>query len=284
MKQEDYNTPNKPVWCPGCGNFGILIAVKQAFASLELEKHNTVVVSGIGCSDKYHQYIDTCGFQSIHGRILPVAMGIKLANHDLKVIGIGGDGDGYGIGMCHFIHSMRRNLDVTYIVCNNQIYGLTTGQTSPTSEKGFQTKSTPHGNIEPPVNPIALALTSGASFIARGFAGDIPHMKNIIEEGIKHKGFSLIDIFQPCVTFNHKNTYDWFKEKIYKLEDDKNYDSKNWNSAIAKAGETESLPIGIFYRKKLPSYEEQVEQIKKNTLVSNDISKSDVTDLIKELM
>jgi 2-oxoglutarate ferredoxin oxidoreductase subunit beta len=284
MRQEDYNTPNKPVWCPGCGNFGILMAVKQAFAGLGLPKHGTVVVSGVGCSDKYHQYLDTVGFESIHGRILPVAMGIRLANHSLKVIGIGGDGDGYGIGMCHFIHAMRRNLDITYIVCNNQIYGLTTGQTSPTSEKGFKTKSTPSGNLEPPVNPIALALASGATFIARGFAGDVPHMKRLIEEGIKHKGFALIDMFQPCVTFNHKNTYDWFKEKVYKLEDDENYNSEDWNAASAKAGESERLPLGIFYRSKRPTYEEQVEQIREKPLVERDISNVDVSGLVNELM
>jgi 2-oxoglutarate ferredoxin oxidoreductase subunit beta len=187
MKPEDYNTGQTPVWCPGCGNFGILMAVRQALAELEMPKYDTVVVSGIGCSDKYHQYIDTYGFQSIHGRILPIAMGIRLANHKLKVIAIGGDGDGYGIGMCHFIHAMRRNLDVTYIVCNNQIYGLTTGQTSPTSEKGFETKSTPNGNIEMPVNPIALALSAGATFIARGFAGDVNHLKDLIKNGLQHK-------------------------------------------------------------------------------------------------
>ncbi|MBD3313542.1 2-oxoacid ferredoxin oxidoreductase [Candidatus Woesearchaeota archaeon] len=280
MKPEDYNTQNKPVWCPGCGNFGILMAVKQAFAKADLKKKETVVVNGIGCSDKYHQYIDTYGFESIHGRILPVAMGLRLANHKLKVVCIGGDGDGYGIGMCHFIHAMRRNLDVTYIVCNNQIYGLTTGQTSPTSEKGFETKSTPNGNIEPPVNPIALALASGATFIARGFAGEVPYLRDLIIEGLNHKGFSLIDVFQPCVTFNHKNTYEWFNDKLYKLED---HDPKDRDAAVAKASETDKLPIGIFYREEKPTYEDEIEQISRKPLVEQDISGVKMDDLLDEL-
>lgn len=280
MKPEDYNTPQELVWCSGCGNYGILMAVKQAFAELNLEKHNTVVVSGIGCSDKYHQYLDTYGFESIHGRVLPVAMGIRLANHNLKVIGIGGDGDGYGIGMCHLIHAMRRNLDVTYLVCNNQIYGLTTGQTSPTSEKGFKTKSTPNGNIEIPVNPIALALSAGATFIARGFAGDVDHLKELIKQGINHKGFALIDIFQPCVTFNHKNTYEWFNQNLYKLE--KEYNPKDKNKAFSKANEIEKLPIGVFYREDKPTYEDEVEQIKEKALVEQDITNIQVDDLMEE--
>lgn len=279
MKPEDFNTGQTPVWCPGCGNFGILMAVREAFAKMNLKKKDTVVVSGIGCSDKYHQYIDTFGIESIHGRILPVAMGIKLANHKLNVIGIGGDGDGYGIGMCHFVHAMRRNLDVTYIVCNNQIYGLTTGQTSPTSDKDFVTKSTPHGNIEKPVNPIATALSSGATFIARGFAGELNHLRELIIKGIKHKGFSLIDVFQPCVTFNHKDTYEYFKKKLYKME---KHDVSDKMAAYKKAYETEKLPIGVFYKVNKKTYGDDVKQISKKALVKHDISKIDIKDLIKE--
>lgn len=281
-KQEDFNTNQVPVWCPGCGNFGILMAVKKALAELGLKRENTVIVSGIGCSDKYHQYINTYGFESVHGRILPVAMGIRLANHNLNVVAIGGDGDGYGIGMCHFVHAMRRNLNMTYIVCNNQIYGLTTGQTSPTSSKGFKTKSTPFGSIEMPVNPIAIALASGATYIARGFAGDVEHLKNLIINGVKHKGFSLIDVFQPCVSFNHKNTYQWFNERIYKLES--HYNPRNKEAAFKKANESEKLPIGLFYAEERPSYEEEVEQIKKRPLVKQNISNIDISDLMDELI
>ena len=272
-----------PVWCPGCGNFGILMAVKQAMAEAGIKNHEAVVVSGIGCSDKYNQYINTYGFESIHGRILPVAMGIRLANHKLKVIAIGGDGDGYGIGMCHFIHAMRRNLDITYIVCDNQIYGLTTGQTSPTSDKGFRTKSTPEGNIESPVRPLALALATGATYIARGFAGDVSHLKSLIVEGIKHKGFSLIDVFQPCVTFNHRNTYEWFNQRVYKL-DRKNHNPKSREEAMRKAEEDQKLPIGLFFSEDKLTYEDEVGQIKEKALVKHDISDVDIDDLIDELM
>src|SRR3989344_5947277 len=268
-RPEDFNTPMTPVWCPGCGNFGILMAVKQAMAEAGIKNHEAVVVSGIGCSDKYNQYINTYGFESIHGRILPVAMGIRLANHKLKVIAIGGDGDGYGIGMCHFIHAMRRNLDITYIVCDNQIYGLTTGQTSPTSDKGFKTKSTPEGNIEMPINPLVLALSSGATYIARGFAGDVPHLKNLIIEGIKHKGFSLIDVFQPCVTFNYKNTYEWFSRKTYKLEKN-GHNPASREAAFKKAFEEDRLPLGIFYVEHKQTYEDEVAQIKEKPLVEHD--------------
>src|SRR3989344_2254482 len=280
-RPEDFNTPMTPVWCPGCGNFGILMAVKNAFAEMGLDPKNTVVVSGIGCSDKYHQYLNTYGFESIHGRILPVAMGIRLANHKLKVIAIGGDGDGYGIGMCHFIHAMRRNLDITYIVCDNQIYGLTTGQTSPTSDKGFRTKSTPEGNIESPVRPLALALATGATYIARGFAGDVSHLKSLIVEGIKHKGFSLIDVFQPCVTFNHRNTYEWFNQRVYKL-DRKNHNPKSREEAMRKAEEDQKLPIGLFFSEDKLTYEDEVGQIKEKALVKHDISDVDIDDLMDE--
>ncbi len=285
MKPEDYNTGQKPVWCPGCGNFGILMAVRQAFAEMELKKEDTVIVSGIGCSDKYHQYIDTIGVESIHGRILPLAMGIRLANHKLKVIGIGGDGDGYGIGMCHLVHAMRRNLDVTYLVCDNQIYGLTTGQTSPTSDKGFETKSTPSGNIEKPVNPIATALSSGATFIARGFAENLEQLRELIKKGVKHKGFALIDVFQPCITFNKKNTYEWYKQNTYDLQET-DHNPTDKMAAYTKAHENAEgdgkFPLGVIYKEERQTYEGQVPQIKKKALVEQDITDVQVQDLIEE--
>jgi len=282
-KPADFNTSEECVWCPGCGNFPILIAVKQILAEMDMKKEDTVIVSGIGCSDKYNQYLNTYGYQSIHGRILPVAMGIRLANHKLKVIGIGGDGDGYGIGLCHFIHSMRRNLDITYLVCNNQIYGLTTGQTSPTSNKGSKTKTTPKGSIAMAVNPMALALASDATYVARAFAGDLKHMKDMIEGGIKHKGFALIDIFQPCTTYNHDNTFDWFREVTYKLEDD-GHNPKDKQAAFKRAMEHEKLPIGLFYQEEKLTYEDEVVQIKKKPLVEHDISNTDIDDIMDELM
>jgi 2-oxoglutarate/2-oxoacid ferredoxin oxidoreductase subunit beta len=280
-KFEDFNTPQKPVWCPGCGNFGILMAVKKALVKLGLKNHEVVIVSGIGCSDKYHQYINTYGMESIHGRILPVAMGIKLANNSLTVIGIGGDGDGYGIGTAHFVHAMRRNLNVTYIVCDNQIYGLTTGQASPTTGINHKTKTTPFGNVEQPINPLSLAISSGATFVARGFAGDVEQLSDLIVKGVKHKGFSLIDVFQPCVTFNHINTYEWFNKKTYKLE---KHESGKIEKAIKKALQTEKLGLGVFYETKRKTYEEQVFEIKKKPLVKQSISNIKINDLMDELI
>ncbi len=281
-KIEDFNTGQTPVWCPGCGNFGILMAVRSALAELNIKRENTLIVSGIGCSDKYNQYVNTYAFESIHGRILPVAMGARLANYNLKVVCIGGDGDGYGIGMCHFVHAARRNLNLTYIVCDNQIYGLTTGQTSPTSDKGFKTKSTPNGNIEMPVNPLTIALSAGATYVARGFAGDVATLKELIKGGIQHNGFAVIDVFQPCVTFNYKNTYEWFNAKLYKLGED--HDTSSKEMAFKRANESEKLPIGLFYKEDKPTYEDEALPAKAKPLVEQDISNVNVDDLMDELM
>jgi 2-oxoglutarate ferredoxin oxidoreductase subunit beta len=199
------------------------------------------------------------GIHGIHGRLLPIAEGVKLANRDLTVIGAGGDGDGYGIGMGHFVHAIRRNIDITYIVMNNEIYGLTTGQASPTSMLGHKTKTSPYGVIERPVNPIAIALAAGATYVARGFSGDPNHLAMLIEKGIKHKGFALIDVQSPCVTFNTLNTYDWFRKRIYKLEDSE-YNSNDLAAAIDKAFEfdknPDKFPIGLFYEKDANTYED----------------------------
>ncbi len=281
MKPEDYTTKEELVWCPGCGNYSILIALKQALAELNCKKEDVVIVSGIGCSGKYFQYVDTYGIESIHGRALPVAMGIKLANNNLKVIVIGGDGDGYGIGMAHFVHHMRRNIDLTYIVCDNQIYGLTTGQTSPTSNLGVKTKSTPRGNIEEPVNPLGIALSSGATYIARGFSAEIDHLKNLIKGAIMHRGFSFVDIFQPCVTFNKHNTYKWFQERVYKLEEN-GYDPTTEDDAFRHAIDLKKLAIGLFYIEEKPPYDSLLPQIFKKPLVEQKISNVNIKDLLKE--
>src|SRR5499426_1805466 len=219
-----YESVVEPDWCPGCGDFGVLRALEIAAGKLGIYPKDLMVVSGIGCSSNLPGFVHTYGVHSLHGRAVAVASGIKLANHKLNVVITGGDGDGYGIGIGHFIHAMRRNLDLTYIVMNNQIYGLTTGQASPTTMKEMRTKSTPLGNVELPINPVALALVSGATYVARGFSGEPEHMASLIAGGIAHHGFSLIDVFSPCVTYNKLNTYPWFKERVYKLEDDSNYD------------------------------------------------------------
>ncbi|MEM4367387.1 MAG: thiamine pyrophosphate-dependent enzyme [Candidatus Anstonellales archaeon] len=258
---KDFTPKENPQWCPGCGNFAIINSIKAALAKMQVDPEDVVVVSGVGCSGKSSHYINTYGFEGLHGRTLPLAAGVKLTNHDLIVIAEGGDGDGYGIGMGHFVHSLRRNLDLTYIVHDNQIYGLTTGQTSPTTLKGMKTRTNPEGAVEEPIHPVELALSCGGSFVARAYAGDLPHMVNIIVEAIRHKGFSFVDVLQPCITFNKMNTYAWFQERVYKLEE-AGHNPKDWNAAMEKAREEietnyKKLPIGIFYKEERPTYWEE---------------------------
>src|SRR5579863_9308720 len=224
-----------PDWCPGCGDFGVLAAFQKALVELQIQPYNVVTVSGIGCSSNLPGFINTYGMHTLHGRALAVATGVKMANHKLHVVVTGGDGDGFGIGANHFIHTIRRNVDLLYVAMDNQIYGLTTGQTSPTSRKGMKTKSMPYGNVEEPVNPIALALAAGATFVARGFSAEPRHLADLIRQGLQHKGFSFIDVFSPCVTYNHDNTYPWFKARVKRLEDDPSYDPTNWVMAMEKS-------------------------------------------------
>ncbi len=271
----DLNVKEKPQWCPGCGNYGLLTALKGALAEIGKPQHEIVIVTGIGCSGKTNHYINTYGFEGLHGRPLPVASAIRLANTRLTVIAEGGDGDGYGIGMGHFMHIMRRNYDLTYIVHNNQIYGLTTGQASPTSLIGMKTKTTPEGVIEMPFNPILTAINGGATYVARGFTGDPAHLKQLLKGAIEHKGFALVDVFQPCVTFNKHNTYEWFRERIYKLED-ANHDPRNKEKAREKAEEDvktdyRKVPIGLFYKEEKPTYEDLLPQIKDKPLVEHEL-------------
>jgi 2-oxoglutarate ferredoxin oxidoreductase subunit beta len=278
----DYNGLT-PAWCPGCGNFGILAAVKKTLVELNLDPHNILLVSGIGQAGKLPHYTKGNVFNSLHGRPLPPAIGAKLANRELTVIAISGDGDGYGEGGNHFIHAARRNHDITYLVHNNQIYGLTKGQTSPTSDIGFVTKTTPQG-APPPINPITLAIAAGASFVARAFAGDIDYLSRIIKQGINHRGFALIDILQPCVSFNHKNTYQWYKERVYKLELEGNYDPSDKNAAFKKAQEWgEHIPIGVFLQEDRPTYESEFPALGKDTLVSQPIEPLKTEKLLAEL-
>jgi len=246
-------------WCPGCGDFAILRGLKLALAELDIPPHGALVVSGIGCGSKLADYIKINGFMTIHGRPLPIATGAKLANTDLHVIVVNGDGDSYGIGGNHFVQACRRNPNITQIVENNQIYGLTKGQYSPTSDKGLVTTTSPDGSIEVAFNPVAIALAAGAGFIARAFAGEPKHMAQMIAEGMRHKGYSLIDVLQPCVTFNRVNTYDWYRKRIYHLED-AGYHWADRGAAWAKAHEwEEQIPVGVIYRNdNLPTYEDQV--------------------------
>ena len=232
-------------WCPGCGNFGILTIMKEVLFELQLSPLNVVIVSGIGQAAKIPQYVKTNYFNGLHGRALPPATAIKAANPSLTVIAESGDGDMYGEGGNHFIHTIRRNPHITNIVHNNMVYGLTKGQASPTSQKGFKTPIQVFGVSSEPLNPLALALSLNASFVARAYSGDIPQAKEIVKKAILHKGYAFVDILQPCVTFNKVNTYAWFKDKIYYLE--KAYDSKNRETAFKRALEADKLPLGIFY-------------------------------------
>ena len=253
LQAKDFKGPVDPDWCPGCGDFGVLKGLQKACAELGLLPHQIVTVSGIGCSSNLPGYINTYGMHTLHGRPLAVATGVQMANHELTVIATGGDGDGYSIGGNHFVHTARRNVDLTYLVMNNQIYGLTTGQISPTSSQGMKTKSTPFGSVEIPVNPITSAIMNGATFVARGFSGDGKHLVELMKKAIQHKGFSLVDIFSPCVTFNHDNDYKFFKSRIKKLEDE-GHDTSDWKSACEKAllwGDT--IYTGLFLQKEQPT-------------------------------
>ncbi len=284
VKLEEYKSEITPTWCPGCGDFTVLRGIHTALARLKIKSENVVISSGIGCSSNLPAFVNAYAFHGLHGRSLPVANGIKLANTDLTVIATGGDGDGYGIGLGHFIHSMRRNINITYIVMNNQIYGLTTGQASPTSDRGMVTKSTPSGLLEVPVNPIALALISGATYVSRGFSGNADHLSTIIENALSHKGFSLVDVLSPCVTYNKIQTYQWFRDRVYTLEAEE-HDTNDLKQAISKSYEWESkIPIGVFYKADKPTYDADEPALQDGPLVNQplDTGKRIAKQLLEE--
>ncbi|MEH6946434.1 2-oxoacid:ferredoxin oxidoreductase subunit beta [Peribacillus asahii] len=270
---KDFRNNVKPNWCPGCGDFSVQAAIQRAAANVGLEPDNLAVISGIGCSGRISGYIKSYGFHGIHGRSLPIAQGVKMANRDLTVIASGGDGDGFAIGMGHTIHAIRRNIDITYIVMDNQIYGLTKGQTSPRSATGFKTKSTPEGSIEQAVSPMELALSAGATFVAQSFSTDLKDLTAIIEAGLNHKGFSFINVFSPCVTYNKINTYDWFKEHLTKLNTIEGYDSSNKELAMQTLMQHDSLVTGIIYQDtSRPSYQELVPGYAEEPLTKADLT------------
>jgi 2-oxoglutarate ferredoxin oxidoreductase subunit beta len=281
---EDLKTPKKNTWCPGCGNFGILMGFKNALIQLGLERDQVVLVSGIGCHGKMANYVNVNGFHGIHGRVLPLATGIKLVNPNVTVVGFSGDADCYDEGWGHFSHAIRRNIDMTLMVHDNMVLGLTTGQTTATSQKDFKTKSTPFGSIPPALNPVAHALVSNGTFVARGFAGDVRHLTGLIVEAIKHRGFAFLDVFQPCVTFNYLNTYDWFKERVYKLEGE-GHDYTDRQKALEKSFEWgERLPIGIFYKEEKPTYRDGLSHVEGMSLTKLPTEDIDITPLLQSMM
>ncbi len=242
-----------PAWCPGCGNFGILAAFKQAMAEMGLAPHRFVIVSGIGQAGKFPHYTKCDTFNGLHGRTLPAATGLRLVNPSIPVIAVAGDGDAYGEGGNHLIHAMRRNIDVTMFVHDNQVYGLTKGQASPTSMQGMKTKGQPQGVQPEPLNPLALAVAMDCGFAARAYAGDREHLTRIMREAINHRGFSLLDILQPCVTYNRINTYQWFSERVYRL--DASYDPTDRAGAFEKALEFgDRIPLGVVWRNDRPPF------------------------------
>jgi 2-oxoglutarate ferredoxin oxidoreductase subunit beta len=272
VELKDFSIPRRPTWCSGCGDFGIWNAIKRALVQLELAPHEVVIYTGIGCGSKLPDYMYVNGFTSIHGRPIPVAQGSHFANHGLKAIVVAGDGDTYGIGGNHLMHALRRNSDIAIMAQDNRIYGLTKGQYSPTSPEGFKTKTSPPppGAIDRPVNPVALALGAEATFIARSWSGDIPHLVEMMVAAIQHRGCALLDILQPCVTFNPGYSYDYYRPRVYKLDEEEGYDPSDRNAAWDKAFEPgERIPIGVIYRNEdQPSYEEQVPTLQEGTLVA----------------
>lgn len=256
----EYASSFKPTWCPGCGNYAQWRAIRQALVNLEIPPEEVVLVSGIGCSSHMPNFLNVYGLQTVHGRGIPVATGIRLANPELTVFVYGGDGDIYGIGGNHFIHACRRNVDIITIVSNNFIYGLTTGQASATTPVGTITRTTPRGSIENPLNPISLAIAAGATFVARGFSGDLNHLTYIIKEAISHRGFAFVDVFSPCITFNRNQTFDYFRDRVFKIEET-DHDKEDKHAALDLANQRfvkDKLPIGIFYQiEHTTTYEER---------------------------
>lgn len=281
----DFKSNDDITWCPGCGDFGILNALKKALVTLDKQPKDVLLVSGIGQAAKLPHYIKCNCFNGLHGRALPPAVAAKLANRNLTVIVTTGDGDCYGEGGNHFIHNIRRNVDITVIVHDNQIYGLTKGQASPTTDLGQETKVQVNGVILEPMRPLELAISLGCGFVARGYSADSEHLSGLIVEGIKHKGFSLIDVLQPCVTFNKKNTYEWYGKRIYKLSGDAAYNPEDKIAAYQKASEWgDRIPLGIIYKHESPSYEEKSGIDKIAPLVEENIKDIDIQIALRDFV
>ncbi|MGB8267392.1 MAG: 2-oxoacid:ferredoxin oxidoreductase subunit beta [Candidatus Velthaea sp.] len=279
LTAKDFATDTPAWWCPGCGDYGVLSALKSALAELEEPAANVAFVSGIGCSGKISGYLNAYAFHGAHGRALPVATGVKLVNPGLTVIAAGGDGDGYAIGAGHFIHTVRRNPNITYIVMDNQTYGLTKGQSSPTSNVGYVTSTSPGGNPDAPINGLALALAAGGTFLARGFSAQPKALVALLKEAILHPGFSIVEVASPCVTFNKINTFAWYKEHSYTVSPDDGYNPTNRMQAFATICEPGKIPLGILYREQRPTFEELALRDRTTPIV--DLPLDDLTPIAK---
>jgi len=303
---QEYKTDVHVDWCPGCGDFGILSSIQQAFVQLQIPPHRIAMISGIGCSGKTPHYLDTYGLHTLHGRALPVATGARLANHELTVVAVGGDGDGYGIGAGYFVNSGRRNVDMTYIVFNNGVYGLTKGQASPTLGKGLKTKSMPEASIQEGVNPVAVALGAGYSWIGRGYALDVKQLVSLIVQAISHKGTAFLDVFQTCPVYNDLRTKDWYagedigRARLRRLEADPGWDpvvtdpnsidemiEKKTRALRASYETADGLAVGLFYKVDLPTYDDQlaakVPALRQQPLVKLPLYNRNVEPLFDEL-
>jgi 2-oxoglutarate ferredoxin oxidoreductase subunit beta len=283
VEAKDFLSKDPVAWCPGCGDFGIHNAVKKALVKLGKRPQDILLVSGIGQAAKLPHYVKANCFNGLHGRALPPAVAAKIANRELTVIVTTGDGDCYGEGGNHFIHNIRRNVDITVVVHDNQIYGLTKGQASPTTGQGQVTKVQVNGVILEPVQPLALAIALGAGFVARGFSGDPDHLSTLIVAGVQHRGFALIDVLQPCVSFNKVNTYDWYNKRVYKIDSDKTYDPGQRVAAFQKALEWgDKIPLGIIYQTEKETYEDKSGLNKRPPLILEEIENIDISKILAE--
>lgn len=276
---------SRPIWCPGCGHYAVLTALRKAAANIGLKPEEIVLVTGIGCSSRFTDFFRSYGFHGVHGRTLPVATGIKLANPELRVVVASGDGDTYAIGMNHFIQAARRNIGITHIVMNNQIYGLTKGQYSPTSAKGFISSTSPKGTMEKPIDGVLLALAAGATYIARGFSGNLNQLIKLIEGGLRHKGYALIDVLSPCVTFNKLNTYEWFRRNIIDLNQ-VNHNPLNKLEAFKILLTSSRIPTGLIYQSIEETFEEHLVNYIGGTPINANISlkENNYESLIREFI
>jgi 2-oxoglutarate/2-oxoacid ferredoxin oxidoreductase subunit beta len=284
LTANSFNTGFLPTWCPGCGDYGIWKSLQTALAKQQIGPDNGLIIYGVGCHGNMYDWMNMYGFAGLHGRSLPVAQGVKLANHRLPVIVVSGDGDCLGEGGNHFIHASKRNPDITVLIHDNQVYGLTTGQASPTAKPGFKTKSTPNGATDEPLSPLAMAIVAGATFVARGFAGDMVGLAEIIAAGIAHKGMSVIDILQPCVTFDKVHTYQWYRERLYRVTDEE-YTPDDRKKALDKALEWgDRIPVGILYDIQKPTSEDLEPALAEGPLYTLPLDMPDWDTLLSEFI